>query len=142
MFNLATIRVYHNGVELAGPEITANNDQYQLRFTADSDWGSPLDPTSRVQEFELRLTYPDRTDVQLVLAAHSDFGTAAGALGAPARAVTSRMSGSTTLRIAKIVVDEGREGGSEKPTDAVHGLEGSTTPVSAVDIPLPPRAAE
>jgi hypothetical protein len=136
MFHLATIRVYHHGVELAGPEITSSNGHYQLRFTADSDWGNPLDPTSRAQEFELRLTYPDRTDVQLVLAPNSDLGTAADGLGAPARAVTSRMSGGTTLRIAKIVVEEA------KPMDAVRGLEGAgvaTTPVSAVDIPLPPR---
>jgi len=136
MFHLATIRVYHNGVELAGPEISSNNGHYQLRFTADSDWGSPLDPTSRVKEFELRLTYPDRTDVQLVLGPNSD-------TGASARAVASRMSNSQTLRIAKIIVDDGAE--SNKPKDSVREFEGAgvpTTPVSAVDIPLPPRSAE
>jgi hypothetical protein len=54
------------------------------------------------------------------------------------------MSGGPTLRIAKIVVDEG-ENADEKSTpassdSAVNGV--ATTPVSAVDIPLPPRSGE
>lgn len=140
MFNVATIRVFHNGVELAGPEVASSNGHYQLRFTADSDWGNPLDPMTRAQNFELRLTYPDRMDVQLVLSAGTEQKPAANGMSSPARVVASRMSGGPTLRIAKIVVDDGAQ-----PAGAVRGLEGAgapTMPVSAVDIPLPPRAEE
>jgi len=143
MLNLATIQVYHNGVALAGPEVTSSNGHYQLRFTADSDWGNPLDPTSRAQEFELRLTYPDHTDVQLVLAPSSELGAGGSGL-APARAVTARMSGGPTLRIAKIVVGEEAKADEKPALDAANPAESgvATTPVSAVDIPLPPRVGD
>lgn len=152
LLNLATIHVYHDGVELAGPDVSAGSGYHQLRFAADSDWGSPLDPSSRNLEFELRLVYPDRTDVQLVLSSSSDLGGSSGTLPLPARSVTSRMTGGPTLRISQIIVaDEVPPDPTARPkatpsaapdTEIPVGPGIASTPVSAADIPLPPRSTE
>ncbi|MBL8848780.1 MAG: hypothetical protein JNG89_03815 [Planctomycetaceae bacterium] len=148
LFNLATIQVYRNGVELTGQEVTAGNGYQQLRFSADSDWGNPLDASPRDMEFELRLVYPDRTDLRLVLSANSDLAGASGSVASPTRSVTARMTGGPTLRIAQIVVAEDTASEAESPAagesagtnpEIPTGPGIAAAPVS-LDIPLPPRS--
>lgn len=108
LLNLASLRVYHQGEELTSPEITAGNGQYTIRYPTRFEWGNPLGPASLPSEFELQLTYPDHTEVRLVLAAEPG-----GSLPAAARVVTSRVTGPTPLRIAQIEVGDARQTESE-----------------------------
>lgn len=145
LLNLATIHVYHDGVELAGPEMTAGNGAQQLRYTADSDWGSPLDPTFKNLSFEMRLVYPDRTAVELSLSSSSELAGGAGGFSNPARSVTARMSGAPTLRISRITVaDETAAADAPTVTASISPTspEPAASSLPAVDIPLPPRSEE
>lgn len=145
LLNLATIHVYHDGVELARPEVTTSNGSQQMRFAADSDWGSPLDPSFKNLSFELRLVYPDRTAVDLVLSSTSELAGGSSGFGAPARTVTTRMNGGPTLRISRITVAD-ETAAADVPTITASNspttTDAATTSVSAVDIPLPPRSEE
>ena len=147
MLNVAAVRVFHQGVELKAQEVTAGNGYHQFRFTPESDWGNPLDSSARNSGFELSLVYPDRTTLRLALGPESELAGRSTGFPSAARAVTARMTGGPTLRIAQIIVADDPSSGlppvSDLPADkpsAGAGVAG--TPVSAADIPLPPRTAE
>ena len=157
LLNLASLRVFHQGEELKSPEVTAGNGHYTLRYATRFDWGNPLGPVSPPSEFELQLTYPDHTEVRLVLA-----GESGGSMPAAARVVTSRVTGPAPMRITQIEVGDARQpepkgllpqtltGSNNKATasDAAATTGTSATTASArlddvtptVLIPLPPRS--
>lgn len=138
MLNLATLRIWYKGEELTAPDVSAGNGYHQLRYAGRFDWGNPLDPSQKDLEFELHLSYPDRTEVRLVLKPLSD-PAGAGTLTAPARAVTSRVAGGPTLRIAQIVVGDDAASPAAPMPGAAASSETGPAPASAVEIPLPPR---
>jgi hypothetical protein len=139
LLNLASLRVYYQGEELSNPEVTAGNGRYTVRYASRFDWGNPLGPAPVSPEFEVRLTYPDHTEVRLVL------GVSDPAASTPAaRIVTSRVTGST-LRIAQIEVGDERTTTTNEletsPMPLETSVPESATPdlTPSVEIPLPPR---
>jgi hypothetical protein len=137
MLHLATIEVRYNGEVLTSPEVTAGGNSYQLRYPGRFEWGNPLGTASPPQAFDVRVSYPDGTEIQLAL---EPPGAGGGALPQPARVVTSRVGGPATLRIAKIVVAGARTG----PQPTINGIEAqpasaATTVPYGTEIPLPPR---
>lgn len=156
MFNVAAVRVSHQGVQLNAQEVTAGNGYHQIRFVPKSDWGSPLDASARKREFKLRVDYPDGTSLRLVLSPNSTLAVPSPGFSSAARAVTSRMTGGPTLRIAQIVVGDEQASDNEPPSRQTGPGEATpvaprtapgnsgvaANPVSAADIPLPPRSAD
>ena len=135
LLNLAVMRVVYRGKELPAPEVTAGNGYYQLRYAGQFDWGNPLGQTEGVADFEVRLSYPDRTEVRLALGSEST--TDANGL---TRRITARPGSSSTLRISSIEVGTTRVATNPDPD-----LEAEPVSVDQgdrpVNIPLPPREA-
>lgn len=143
LLNLASLQVYYQGEELTSPEVTSGNGHYTIRYASRFDWGNPLAASIATPEFELHLTYPDHTQVRLVLGAGDT-----AAVNPAARIVTTRTTGSS-LRIAQIEVGDNRTGGAiEEETLIESDVAGSASPANAdepggpVEIPLPPRTTD
>lgn len=140
MLNLASLRVYYQGEELTSPEVTASNGYHSIRYPSRFDWGNPLGPATPASEFELHLTYPDQTEIRLVL------GSAESEAAAAPRIVTSRVTGPAPLRIAQIEVGDARlnrDAGAATPPSSLAAPDSAAPaadqPMGPVDIPLPPR---
>jgi hypothetical protein len=137
MLHIATIEVRYNDEVLVSPEVTAGNNSYQLRYSGRFEWGNPLGTSSPPQAFDVHVSYPDGTVIQLALEPTAPGG---GALPQPARVVASRVGGPATLRIAKIIVASARN----EPEPATTGIEAQPSSAAAnfpygTEIPLPPR---
>lgn len=131
MLHLATIEVRYQGELLPTPEVTAGASSYQLRYTGRFEWGTPLSAAA-APEFDVRVAYPDGTQVQMALQP-----AAAGGMPGPARVVATRVGGPSILRIAKLSVSNQRA--ATVRATGIDALPASATTTSATEIPLPPR---